>query len=235
MDKKTMIVNLCLLSLLFYKCSSPEKGSIFPAIRKDLKFNDETLVYKVYKDGVSIGLSKWKIKKKGSYYIITTSSKLIGLEDKSKVIINNRTLMPLESEKIISKEGFKVKVSAKYSEGYVELKADTPTRGKQEMNLSLPEQYMDNEQVLQTLRFFTFEKGKNYTLNILVSTTGMCIPVEIKLAGTEAVKINNKKYECNKIEMKINPQTVQYAWYYKKFPYFLVKYKNNDVIFKIYK
>jgi Protein of unknown function (DUF3108)/Tetratricopeptide repeat len=99
-------------------------------------------------------------------------------------------------------------VEAIYSPKAVELK---DLRKNTTREIKVNEQVYDNEQCAQLFRRLPLAVGYKTTVPVFASLSGVVIPLEIEVLGTEMVAVPAGKFDCFKLHLSIVDQTFFYS------------------------
>jgi hypothetical protein len=232
MKKNILAISLLLVLLFTSACSSAPTSSP-PATGLGLAptpwSNGETTDYEWLDDasGSQIGTSTITITQQTPNWIITEVDS-IGQENQTiQMTINIETLKPVGEQKTIKATSNDIQLSSIYSAGKVDITADV--NGTQKTaSVDVPQNAVDNDQLLMTLRSLPFSEGYNATYVIVNTMNATLTNGTFTVQPQETVSVPAGSYNTWKVEMNFG-QTTQYAWYEVDSPHTLVKYDNGTI------
>jgi hypothetical protein len=212
MKKNILAISLLLVLLFTSACSSAPTSSP-PATGLGLAptpwSNGETTDYEWLDDasGSQIGTSTITITQQTPNWIITEVDS-IGQENQTiQMTINIETLKPVGEQKNITAD----------------------VNGTQKTaSVDVPQNAVDNDQLLMTLRSLPFSEGYNATYVIVNTMNATLTNGTFTVQPQETVSVPAGSYNTWKVEMNFG-QTTQYAWYEVDSPHTLVKYDNGTI------
>lgn len=156
-----------------------------------------------------------------------------GLKEESQITFNSDTFQPIESWKNIDAGKEKVRISCKYEGNKADLRLDAPD-GKKSQTLLLPDNTIDNEQLLILLQTFKFSDKYPDKLNVFSLQSAAAIPLEMSLEGQEKKTTPAGSFDCYKVKISIpDYKEVQYAWYNVTSPFQLIWYDNGKIQYEL--
>jgi hypothetical protein len=189
--------------------------------------NGETTNYDWLDDasGNRIGTSTITITQQTTNWIIKEVD-LIAQEDQTiEMTINGETLKAVGEQKTIKTPGNDISLSSVYSAGKVDITADV--NGTQKTaSVDVPQNAVDNDQLLMSLRALPFSEGYKATYVIINTMNATLTNGNFTVQPQETVTVPAGSFNTWKVEMNFG-QTTQYAWYEVDSPHTLVKYDNG--------
>jgi len=189
--------------------------------------NGESSNYDWLEDGSGsqIGTSLISITQQATNWIITEVDS-IGQEGQTiEMTINGETLEPVGEQKTIKATGNDIQLTSVYSSGKVDITADINGTTKT-ASVDVPQNAVDNDQLLITLRALPFSEGYKATYVIVNTINATKTNGIFTVQAQEMVTVPAGSFDTWKVEMNFG-QTTQYAWYGVEAPYTLVKYDNG--------
>jgi hypothetical protein len=135
------------------------------------------------------------------------------------------TLEPVGEQKTITSPGNDIQLTSTYGEGKVDISAVVNGTTKT-ASVDVPENAIDNDQLLETLRALPFSEGYKVSYVIVNTMTATKIDGTFTIQPQEMVTVPAGNFNTWKVEMNFG-QTTQYAWYQVDSPHNLVKYDNG--------
>lgn len=241
MRRKKNIVFICFVLLtgiafLFSGCSGGNSHSEANLVFTDPQWHgNQKQIYDLIIGGQVIGTSTYEIKPGESngkkIYTISANTIMPGVIDVSSTSIWADTLKPILTEKTISVQQQKSEVKAQYNNNRVNLTINIPP-DTQNMELSLPQNTYDNDEILMILQAIPFKEENSIMFNNFSSAVGRTFFSELHVVGKEKIIVDAGTFECFKIEMKAAGET-HYSWYSTSEPRRLIMYDNGRLIFKL--
>jgi hypothetical protein len=229
--KKAIYALTFLFALLLLGACSSATPTTLPASGLGLApapwSNGETTNYTWLADASAnqIGTSSITMSLQGANWIIDEAD-IIGQETQTIVMtITVGTLQPVGELKTIKTPTNDIQLTSAYSALNVDITADV--NGTQKTaSVSVPENAVDNDQLLMTLRALPFSEG--YITNYVIVNTINATKVNgtFTVQPQETVTVPAGSFNAWKVEMSFG-QTTQYAWYQVDSPFKLVKYDNG--------
>ncbi|MFT3829427.1 MAG: tetratricopeptide repeat protein [Opitutaceae bacterium] len=150
-----------------------------------------------------------------------TSLVFAGNKNWSRLDVESGSMKPIHSEWRNLLLG---SAQASYSAG----KVDVDIRNVGRRNLELSGVVYDNEEAIHLIRRLPLAAGFKKTINVFVSLSGLAIPVEVAVVGTEQVTVAAGTFECYKVVLSLvgGQQTF---WYSTAPRRHLIRFEANGV------
>lgn len=156
---------------------------------------------------------------------MTVSDKAGQLDQTARVRIDATTLKPLAKEKTIVRPDTEATLTITYTEGKVQI--DAVVNGKeQSATIDLPDNALENDQLLMTLRALPFAEGYRASLVDIVPDTASRVNTTVLVEGKEQVTTPAGQFEAWRVELDFG-QAKQTVWYAVEAPYTMVQYDNG--------
>jgi len=230
MKKSTIAISL-LIALLFTSACSSTPTTSTPATGLGLSLapwsNGEMTSYDWLDDasGSQIGTSTITITQHTTNWVITEVD-AIGQENQTiQMTINSETLKPVGEQKTIKSSSNNIQLTSDYSADKVDITADVNGTTKT-ASVDVPQNAVDNDQLLMTLRALPFSEGYKATYVIVSTMNATLTNGTFTVQPQETVTVPAGSFNTWKVEMNFG-QTTQYAWYKVDSPHKLVKYDNG--------
>ena len=223
---KIASVALFALSLSFVACAKKEESKL--SLRKPQWANGEVTNYDLSIAGESVGSITYTIRETETdgekSYEIEVFATREGTTDHSVVTIRRNGLKPLRETRTLETQGGKYIVFANYSSDKVSIEAETP-QGKKSMDLPIPENAFDNEVIPMVLRTIPFKEGFKASLTSVAPISGVTVPVDVEVLGSEKITISTVDFDCQKVKLKLAGREIL-IWYEKNVPQRMIKYED---------
>ena len=168
------------------------------------------------------------IAKEGGSYILGQYWEVGEVKQTISIKVASDDLKPISgNQTIVSPQG-EFKINATYSDSRLKIEAETP-EGNQTVEIDVPEDAYDNDEVLFLFRAIPFEEGYQATYTNVVASVAQKAAVTITVIGKEQVEIPAELFDCWKLELNAAGQKI-YMWYSIDSPHYLVKYDNGQSI-----
>lgn len=226
MKRIASIVTPLVLALLVAACSGGT-GAAEPLSLNAAPWQDgETLVYDIVdRNGNTLGTSTFGFVREGDAWLLTVSDKAGQLDQTARVRIDATTLKPLAKEKTIVRPDTEATLTITYTEGKVQI--DAVVNGKeQSATIDLPDNALENDQLLMTLRALPFAEGYRASLVDIVPDTASRVNTTVLVEGKEQVTTPAGQFEAWRVELDFG-QAKQTVWYAVEAPYTMVQYDNG--------
>lgn len=176
----------------------------------------------------TIGSGNLTIAKEGESYILGQYWEAGEVKQTISIKVASDDLKPISgNQTIVSPQG-EFKINATYSDSRLKIEAETP-EGNQTVEIDVPEDAYDNDEVLFLFRAIPFEEGYQVTYTNVVASAAQKPAVTITVIGKEQVEIPAELFDCWKLELSVAGQKI-YMWYSIDSPHYLVKYDNGQSI-----
>jgi hypothetical protein len=176
----------------------------------------------------TIGSGNLTIAKEGESYILGQYWEAGEVKQTISIKVASDDLKPISgNQTIVSPQG-EFKINATYSDSRLKIEAETP-KGNQTVEIDVPEDAYDNDEVLFLFRAIPFEEGYQVTYTNVVASAAQKPAVTITVIGKEQVEIPAELFDCWKLELSVAGQKI-YMWYSIDSPHYLVKYDNGQSI-----
>jgi hypothetical protein len=127
----------------------------------------------------------------------------------------------------------KVRITCKYEGNKADLRLDA-SDGKKSQTLLLPDNSIDNEQLLILLQAFKFSDKYPNKLNVFSMQSAAAIPLDIALEGQEIKTTPAGAFDCYKIKISIPDfNEAQHVWYNVASPFQLIWYDNGKIQYEM--
>jgi len=217
-----VIVILC---IVLVGCA-PKEGIAISTI----PWSDEEETSYIIQDqeGNTIGSGNLTIAKEGESYILGEYWEVGEVKQTISIKVASDDLKPIsEQQTILSSQG-EMKINTTYTDSKLKIEAETP-QGPQTVEIDVPEDAYDNDEVLFLFRALPFEEGYQATYTNVVAAAAQKPEVTITIIGKEQVSAPAGFFDCWKLEFEVAGQK-QYMWYGVDSPHYLVKYDNGQSI-----
>jgi hypothetical protein len=190
--------------------------------------NGETTNYQWLDDasGSQIGTSTITISLQTANWYIKEMDTIGQLEQTIEMTISVGTLEPVSEQKSIKSPGNDIQLTSTYSEGKADISAVVNGTTKT-ASVDVPENAIDNDQLLMTLRALPFSEGYKVSYVIVNTMNATKIDGTFTVQPHEMVTVPAGTFDAWKVDMVFG-QTTQYAWYGVDSPHQLVKYDNGS-------
>ena len=170
--------------------------------------------------------------KAASGWVIANSITLDGLVHAAEVIIDPITLNPLSSHLAVEGPAINYSIDAVYdrSANQVKLVAHT-VQGDQQLAVKLPAgHFIDNEQLLTTLRAMPLAEGFRTEVNLINTAGGQSLAIAVAVTAVETVMVDatglaGAEQRAYRVSLLGGAQT---AWIAVDAPNLLLKYDNGQ-------
>lgn len=179
------------------------------------------------KSGKQIGTEQVSLTKAGDVWTQEVVDDISGTKQDAKVRVDAKTLQPLGEDKTISSSQGNVELHTEYKDGKITATAVVNGENKQG-STDLPADYIDNDQLLMTLRGIDFKQGQEVKFTLVVGATLQKLATTVTVVGKETVQTPAGSFETWKTEMDFAGQAKQTAWYQVDAPHYLVQYDNGQ-------
>jgi len=230
--KTSIFTKFLLIALLFISACSSSTTTPPPSAGLGLApapwSNGETTDYQWLDDasGSQIGTSTITISLQTTNWYIKEMDSIGQLEQTIEMTISVGTLEPVSEQKTIKSPGNDIQLTSTYSEGKVDISAVVNGTTKT-ASVDVPENAVDNDQLLMTLRALPFSDGYKVTYVIVNTMNATKTNGTFTVQPQEMVTVPAGSFNTWKVEMNFG-QTTQYAWYGVESPHQLVKYDNGS-------
>jgi hypothetical protein len=176
----------------------------------------------------TIGSGNLTIAKEGESYILGQYWEVGEVKQTISIKVASDDLKPIsEQQTILSSQG-EIRINTTYTDNKLKIEAETP-EGNQTVDIDVPEDAYDNDEVLFLFRAIPFEEGYQATYTNVVASAAQKPAVTITVIGKEQVEIPAELFDCWKLELNATGQKI-YMWYSIDSPHYLVKYDNGQSI-----
>jgi len=217
-----VIVILC---IVLVGCA-PKKSIVISAI----PWSDEEETSYIIQDqeGNTIGSGNLTIAKEGESYILGEYWEVGEVKQIISIKVASDDLKPISEQLTILSAQGEMKINTTYTDNKLKIEAETP-QGPQMVDIGVPDDAYDNDEVLFLFRALPFEEGYQATYTNVVAAAAQKPEVTITTSGKEQVSAPAGVYDCWKLEFEVAGQK-QYMWYGIDAPHYLVKYDNGQSI-----
>ncbi len=112
---------------------------------------------------------------------------------------------------------------------YADGKAEISQGGQLRKSVELPAGVIyDNEESLQVIRRLPLAVGFKKTITVFVGLSGMSVPVDLSVVGTEKVEVPAGSFACLKVELAL-PGSIQTFWFSNDTHRYLVKFEAGAI------
>jgi hypothetical protein len=229
--KKSIFAISLIIVLLFISACSSSTPTTAPASGLGLASapwsNGESTNYDWLDDasGNNIGTSTITISLQTTNWYIKEVDTIGQTNQTIEMTIMVGTLEPVGEQKTITSPGNDIQLTSTYGEGKVDISAVVNGTTKT-ASVDVPENAIDNDQLLETLRALPFSEGYKVSYVIVNTMTATKIDGTFTIQPQEMVTVPAGNFNTWKVEMNFG-QTTQYAWYQVDSPHNLVKYDNG--------
>ena len=229
--KKSIFAIPLIIALLFISACSSSTPTTAPASGLGLASapwsNGESTNYDWLDDasGNNIGTSTITISLQTTNWYIKEVDTIGQTNQTIEMTIMVGTLEPVGEQKTITSPGNDIQLTSTYGEGKVDISAVVNGTTKT-ASVDVPENAIDNDQLLETLRALPFSEGYKVSYVIVNTMTATKIDGTFTVQPQEMVTVPAGNFNTWKVEMNFG-QTTQYAWYQVDSPHNLVKYDNG--------
>jgi hypothetical protein len=158
-------------------------------------------------------------------WVLSWSDKIGELDQSWKLRMDAQTLKPLSEEKTIHTAATDATISTTYTGSKLDIKAIV--KGEtQSASMNVPDNAIDNDQLLVVLRALPFAQGYEAKYAIIVAQNALNVPVTIRVKAKESVEVPAGKFEAWRVELDFG-QGQQSLWYQVDSPHRLVQYDNG--------
>lgn len=179
--------------MLWIKIVVPILFSVLPLQKTNWK--NETHRYQVSLRGNIAGfathhIERSKYKGKPIYTFLSVNdikTEKYSFVDTSLLRVNVKDLTPIHSERAFIAKDYSMRVQADYEGNKAKLSL-TSVQGNNNVDVDLPEDTYDNDEILFLLRAFNFSKPETLRFNVLSLSSGKTVPVIAYLMGKEKIK-----------------------------------------------
>jgi hypothetical protein len=176
----------------------------------------------------TIGSGNLTIAKEGESYILGQYWETGEVKQTGSIRVASDDLKPIsEQQTILSSQG-EIRINTTYTDNKLKIEAETP-EGNQTVEIDVPEDAYDNDEVLFLFRAIPFEEGYQANYTNVVASAAQKPAVTITVIGKEQVEIAAELFDCWKLELSAAGQKI-YMWYSIDSPHYLVKYDNGQSI-----
>jgi len=176
----------------------------------------------------TIGSGNLTIAREGESYILGQYWEAGEVKQTISIKVASDDLKPISgNQTIVIPEG-EFKINATYSDSRLQIEAETP-EGNQTVEIDVPEDAYDNDEVLFLFRAIPFEEGYQATYTNVVASAAQKAKITVAITGEEPVEAPAGSFDCWKLELNAAGQK-QYMWYSIDSPHYLVKYDNGQSI-----
>jgi len=176
----------------------------------------------------TIGSGNLTVAREGESYILGQYWEAGEVKQTISIKVASDDLKPIRgNQTIVSPQG-EFKINATYSDSRLKIEAETP-EGNQTVEIDVPEDAYDNDEVLFLFRALPFEEGYQAAYTNVVASAAQKPTVTITVIGKEQVEIPAELFDCWKLEFNAAGQKI-YMWYSIDSPHYLVKYDNGQSI-----
>jgi len=216
---------MVILCIVLAGCA-PKEGIAISAI--PWADEEETSYIIQDQEGNTIGSGNLTIAKEGESYILGEYWEVGEVKQTISIKVASDDLKPIsEQQTILSAQG-EMKINTTYTDSKLKIEAETP-QGPQTVEIDVPEDAYDNDEVLFLFRALPFEEGYQATYTNVVASAAQKPEVTITISGKEQVSAPAGLFDCWKLEFEVAGQK-QYMWYGVDSPHYLVKYDNGQSI-----
>jgi hypothetical protein len=229
--KKSIFAIPLIIVLLFISACSSSTPTTAPASGLGLASapwsNGESTNYDWLDDasGNNIGTSTITISLQTTNWYIKEVDTIGQTNQTIEMTIMVGTLEPVGEQKTITSPGNDIQLTSTYGEGKVDISAVVNGTTKT-ASVDVPENAIDNDQLLETLRALPFSEGYKVSYVIVNTMTATKIDGTFTIQPQEMVTVPAGNFNTWTVEMNFG-QTTQYAWYQVDSPHNLVKYDNG--------
>lgn len=211
----------------------------------------ETATYAWVEAGAELGTGVFSQRRVEGGWELRNTAVLGFYEHVGVVVVDPATVLPLRSEVKVSGVPVSYEVVAEYgagasggvaggvggaggaggvAAGKVELTAKT-AQGDRGISLKLPAgHYVDNDQLLATIRCLPLREGFKMSINVVNTVGGVSLPVPVAVEGIEQLELQVEGLESSIFEAYrvalLGGQ--QRAWYTVAAPHIMLRYNNGQ-------
>lgn len=192
----------------------------------------ETTTYAWVEGGSEIGTGTFSQTLTERGWLIHNTAKIGEYQHTGDVVAHPQTLLPISSR--VANEGapagFSIDATYDDQSGRVNLVAHT-VQGEHELAVRLPKgHYIDNEQLLTTLRALPLSEGYRFTLNLVNTAGGQKVAISVEVRAVETIALSvaglaGEEHRAYRVALLGGAQT---AWYTVEAPHILLKYDNGQ-------
>ncbi len=192
----------------------------------------ETSTYIWVEGGNQIGTGVFSQSLSERGWLIHNTAVIGEMRHTGDVLADQQTLAPVSST--VANEGslpeFAIEATYDGAAGRVQLVAHT-LQGDHELAVRLPAgHYIDNEQLLTTIRAFPLREGYRFTVNLINTAGGQKVTVPLEVKGVETVALAveglpGEEHQAYRVSLLGGVQT---AWYTVDPAHLLLKYDNGQ-------
>ncbi len=158
-------------------------------------WKNETHTYQVSLKGEVSGLATHIIKRakldgKPIYQFVTINdikTKQYSFVDTTTLKVNRNDLTPIYSERNFVADKYSMNIKAAYKGNKAKLTL-TSTQGNNQLDVDLPKNTFDNDEVLFMLRAYNFAKPETLNFNVLSTSSGKTVPLRVYYVGKEKIR-----------------------------------------------
>lgn len=128
----------------------------------------------------------------------------------------------------------RIDIAGQYKEK-LDINAES-SKGKQNWQLKLSGECVDNESIPMVIRAFPLEEGFKKVVNIAILSTVKIAPFEVRVTGKEKVKVPAGEYDCYKVELQykgLMPAPALNFWYSDDDKKLMVKSVQGTTVFEL--
>ena len=181
--------------------------------------------------GDTIGSGNLTISKAGETYVLRQYWQLKQITQTISIEVTNSDLKPISGSQTIVSPQNEIKINTTYNENKLRIDAETP-QGPKTVELDIPANAYDNDEVLFLFRALPFKEGYQSTYTNVVASSAQMPEVTIRVTGKEQVQTPIGSLDCWKLELAAAGKS-QYMWYGVDSPHYLVKYDDGYSIISL--
>jgi hypothetical protein len=177
-----------------------------------------------------VGTGSFGQRRAGQEWVIENSATLGLLEHRGSVTVDGTTLLPRSSEISVTGAPVPYEVEASFQQGKADLVART-SQGERTLAVKLPGgHYVDNDQLLTTIRCLPLAPGFGFTINVVNTVGGAWLPVLVQVEAVEQTELpveglEGTSHQVYRVGLMGGQQT---AWYTVASPHIMLRYNNGE-------
>ena len=227
---RRMAVLILLVLCLGVGCARPSAPPL--ALNPAPWQSGERLSYDwVNRNGEGIGTTEIAVAQEGEAWTITWADKVTGLDQTFTIRIRTDNLRPLGETKTVKAANTDATISTTYSGNKLQIEAVVNGQSRS-ASVDVPENALDNDQLLMTLRAAPFAEGYSAGLVTVVSANASRLNTTIRVTGQEAITVPAGTYQAWRVELDFGAAK-QTAWYEVEAPHNLLQYDNGATIMRL--
>lgn len=179
------------------------------------------------KTGSQIGTEQVSFTKSGDVWTQEVTDDISGAKQDAKVQVDAKTLQALGEDKTITSSQGNAEIHTEYKDGKLTVSV-TASDQTNHGSTDVPADYIDNDQLLMTLRGLDFQQGKQVKFTLVVAGTLQKVATTVTVQGQETVQTPAGSFNSWKVVMDFGGQATQTAWYQVDAPHLLTQYDNGQ-------